>query len=400
MSPLRVLQILGVALLLHSVGVEAQSYDPPQRKPVAGTVLSGNGQYHLKVSPSNLDLNGAEQLANTGFETNTGSWSAATGMTLARTTQANRVRTGVGAAALVSDGTALGSLTHGALGYFASGTQKVTLEAWVLIPTTNASDSLVIIALSDAGSALATSAVTEPTKGTWTKLVLNVQLPGTQTGVRPRIRFNNPTAGDSLYVDDVSLTQAYDALVISIYRSATTGTKRSLVNGAVTATDIGYNLTTTATQGFGNICDGTTRVSPVINSVTPYNDQWHLQAVTFDRAGNGTSYLDGVAGSGTSITSVGKVTSSSTLYVGNDAASTYFAASIGPVQVVRFDALPSDIASVIGYISRTWRQFGFPSSYTGGRIVLDVDWSQGGRDFSGNRNSLVPTGAPGSTIIH
>jgi hypothetical protein len=126
--------------------------------------------------------------------------------------------------------------------------------------------------------------------------------------------------------------------------------------------------------------------------------------VTIDRTGNIAGYGDGTAdGTPASTATVGKVVTSSARGLnvgvnGNTTLANYFSGSIGPVMVVRFNSLPSDIANQIAYISATWRKKGFPKVIGDGMTRLYIDW-QNPSDKSGNSNNITPAGGAGITRL-
>jgi hypothetical protein len=131
--------------------------------------------------------------------------------------------------------------------------------------------------------------------------------------------------------------------------------------------------------------------------------RWGLYAIAFEYGANIRCFMDGTLTGTRSVILIAKQLSGyDTLRIGTKTPASgalLWDGSIGPVQVIRFDALPSDIASVIAYVNATWRRRGFPKSYTGGTIVLDVDWKTGGNDKSGTNNHLTPTASPGIVKI-
>jgi hypothetical protein len=378
---------------------------PPYNGPQFATQLNGTSQYWSKSSPTGLDLNGAEKLPNPGFEANTTGWAGETGLSLARNTNLDRVRTGVGSAACRSDGTAAGILRLASGQVSDATTNKFTSEAWVFLPTTNASDSVRLYLADQTGATFSIGTTVEPTKGAWTKLVLNSQAAGTQTGLRLAIQFRNPTAGDSLYVDDVSLTQAYDAVVMAVVNQAVTSASSKVIfTYRGTSTGPRYTLYSTATTDLFafQLDDSIATVSQVTGGTSLVTGSYRLIGCTIDRTGNAVKYLDGSAIQTSSVVAIGKIASTAATQAtlgDNSGGTAFFPGSIGPVMVVRFDALPSDIANMIAYVSATWRRKGFPKTIGNGTTVLYVDWNPAGLDESGQANTLTPVAGAGTVKI-
>jgi hypothetical protein len=379
-----------ILLLLISFGAEAQYSSRSRDRRLKGTTqkavsFDGATQYLSKATPASMDLNGSERLANTGFETDTSNWTVANGAIVGSTAQK---KSGSRSCLLVATG-AGASITSETV--TDATTNKGTGETWVYCGLAASTKSIKIVLLNQALASI-DSTITTVTGATWTKLVRNQQWSGTQTGVKVRIGFNGGALNDSLWIDDVSLTQAYDAMVyFNIKHSSTTvgaserffyannGTTNERYFCIATPTGVNIGMFDNAGGAQGSY------------SVTTFNDNlFHRIVGTYNRTGNVASYYDGLAGGAESIAGIGKITGISNLPIGSAGASNYFNGAISEVQIVRFTALPSDIATIVAGISATKKPL---SSYTNGTIVGWWDFKNGFNDKVG-LNNLTPTGAP------
>ena len=362
------------------------------------TVLDGATQYWSKASPTGMDLNGAERITNAnnrGFEVDKGEWADAGTHSIVRSTTDKRtgtasgkiVATGVGDATTNYVTIAASTFTTLVLG------EKYTVEIWATSETATTTLTFVI------GTQTKTSATLSTTPGTFTKTVLNFQAAAGDL-TQPLIVYLSKAA--TVYIDDVSLTQAKDAMFsVLVKPTSFNGAARSSIfsRSAAGASNGSFSL-----WDFNNINmildvrdAGGVVIQPVFaTSLLPLN-QWSLIQGTIDRTGNATIYLNGVLKQGLSIVTVGSVVATTTLYIG--AVTESFTGSVGSIQFAVFNSLPSDIATTIAQINATYKRNGLPKFYTGGTIVLDVDWSQQGYDKSGTGNSLTGTGSPQTTRV-
>jgi hypothetical protein len=391
-----------ILLLLISFGAEAQYSSRSRDRRLKGNTqkavsFDGATQYLSKTTPVSMDLNGSELLSNPTFDVNITGWATfTTGATVAQETNGNRVRTGAGSARII---TQTPPATNTGMRYNSiitnATTNKYTLEGWAYMPASDSSKKVNLRIRDQANSILFTSSTVTLTADTWTKLVLNFQLPGTQTGFYPIFQLVEGGNLDTLYIDDVSLTQAYDAMVVMNFKTAIQSTfasnQRLFYNRTGTT---GYSLTGSSGNNY-MLClvgDGTTTAANTIfGNQNACNGKYNTVIFTINRTGNITQYLNGnTDGGAASATLVGKVMSPTTFYLGYDGSSVFYNGSYGDIQVVTFTALPSDIASIVASISATKKPL---SSYTNGTIVGWWDFKNGFNDKVG-LNNLTPTGAP------
>ena len=227
--------ILLFAFCLGMSGAYAQaptstSDIPLSAQPVWVASLNGSSQYFSKTSPSKMDLNGSEMITNannTGFETNVGDWVGAGTHAIVRTTGDKRTGTASG---LISSGGAgdttsnYVTLPGSAYTVIADG-NKATLEVWARSGTGTTTLSLNI------ADTTLTSGNLSTTPGSFTKVVFNYRLTAARAGAAIRAYLNK--AVDSVFVDDNSLTQAYDAVMVLSFK--TTGASTAFMVGTAGA---------------------------------------------------------------------------------------------------------------------------------------------------------------------
>lgn len=193
-----------------------------------------------------------------------------------------------------------------------------------------------------------------------------------------------------------------DAMIVTVAK--TTGTGEMVIVGRLVPYTplvkmwfLGFNSSKIRFR----LQDGVVPSGVIATSTNNWNDgKYHLIIGTIDRDGNATIYVDGVSDGSASIAALAGTDTTLGLGVGarSNVAATWFNGNIGAIQIVKYSALPTDIASVIKQIANTWQKTGLPSSYTGGNIIASYDWKSGGFDKSGNGNHLYPAGNP--TIVN
>lgn len=380
--------LLSIALLGATAQVSLQASDIIQPPP-NGTFLNGSGAYHFRTSPSKTDLNGSESLANTTFDANTTGWSVLSAGAISHNTNLDRVRTGAGSLQYVVTSSPPGN--NGVVASISpasnTSTDKFTWEAWCYVPATDSLRKVRIAIVTQAGASFGASSDLTLTANTWTKVVANGQAPGTQTGIFVRVQLLSGGLNDTLYVDDVSLKQGWDG-VASIRVKTSSGSTQTIAGSSVTNSSRLRIWQNTATASV-SLTDGVTTVTAT-NSATINDGREHQWDVTWSRTGNLTLYIDGVAGTGQSITGIGVVTID-TLWIGRDQTGNYSTGTIGEKLRVRYSSLPSDIASWITAAANS-KFIPFPPLSGGGEIVFWTDWQSGGYDKSGNGNHLTPVG--------
>jgi hypothetical protein len=348
----------------------------------------------------NLDLNGPELVTNGTFDANVTGWTFTTGVTGAYETVIKR--TGAGSAKLTSDGTAQGTMISTAIPN--TSTNKFTCEFWAYIPASSTGRQVNILIVNESNGALVAGSNITLTADTWTKLVVNGQLPGTQTAIKARLRYVNPSAGDVMYVDDVSLKQAYDVLISALAKTSDNSANiMELCDWGITA----GSATSSRISLFKNASAATIQFNysgisgTISSSGGVINDGvYHIIQVLLNRTGNQTLYIDGVQIDADAITGQQMSLSPDVLSVGykgvTASTATYWNGSIAGVQIVRFSSLPADGgASIIADAYNRFRsRRPFATAYPGGTVVASYDWKNQGRDISGNGNDLTLVGGP------
>jgi len=357
--------------------------------------FDGATQYLSKSSPTGLDLNGSELCTNGTFESGVTGWSATNGITFTQSLVVSH--SGTYSGKLLSDGTANGQVQINPLLVDAS-TNKFTVEFWAYAPNTSTGKTVHISFVDQASTSIKVGGSVTLTANTWTKFVLNYQLPGTQTSYGIKVVYENPSVGDILYIDDVSLKQAYDSLVNVIAYSTNSATDQNMISRETTfgVGFIGWNclLRTTPNIDF-EFNDGTNRVSNSVNN-NYVDGRYHFYSFTAQRDGNSVVYKDGVALSTFSITTCGNLTNNKDLRIGGfTPGSAILSGGVGESQIFLFPTgLPSNIAQTISQINSTWKRNGLPKSING---ILPAFWNNplyGPRDLSSNGNNLTAIAAP------
>jgi hypothetical protein len=334
--------------------------------------LNGTTQYaSLTPVAGSMDLNGSEMITaadDRTFETTKGNWADNGNHSAVRST----IYKHSGNASLLITATAAGdattnfeSLPYSAFTTIVSG-NKFTKELWAYGNTNGVTLTMKI------GDQVVTGKVIyNAVAGTFAKLVFNFQ--ATSSTVNQPIQLYLSGAG-TCNIDDCSLTQAYDAMLVQFTKHSFTSISASERPLSVGNNSTRYMLITGADNlsWSGIINDGTITISGS-KTVTGTNDNLlHIMISTFDRCGNVTIYQDAIGGSPTSILTVGKVVISTPCYIGAYANANYWNGLLGETQVIRFSSLPSNIISIIQQISTTKKCLAsYPNQISGG---IWIDW--------------------------
>ena len=384
MKKLLLLTFLFVTSVFGQVPTNA-SRIPLTVPPVYVGSFNGTSQYFSKTSPTKMDLNGSELVANGGMEGDSSWTNLGTPTTNARSSV--QAHGGTYSRYVVGSGTAGTGIASDVLTLVAG--QKYTIEAWVYREA-----GTVTIEMADGQGSFSTTS----TLNTWVKVVKNFTATANLTN---RLRIYQGTA-DTLkaYFDDVSLTQAYDGLIVVEYKSSgftNHGSSRNAVMGrgdAVGGQAQAWAFTYTSANLLELfISDGTNSIThaPAIN----LNDnRYHKIVYVLNRTGNSDLYFDGVLRATASASSLGKMGAPTTdlFVIGGDAvAARSILGSIAETAFVRYTPLPSDIASWIAYANT---QRFIPEPPGGGETVLRVFGRRNDAlDQSGNQGVLTNTGS-------
>lgn len=245
------------------------------------------------------------------------------------------------------------------------------------------------------GTKSVTSGALSIVPGTFTKVVLNFEATASEVGQDIKLYLNG--AG-SVYVDNLSLTQAYDRAFAFGMKSNVDDSSRSLIYMN------SYDYVEIKAGGYfrNNVSDG---VNQVNDSLSTYaKDTWINFIALLNRTDKLYGYKNGVADAGVISTSIGKFVSTSRLSIGVNTGNTeHFKGLIAPLQILRFTNI-----SQSNFNPNTYKP---GDAITGGgvEIVLWQDWStvSGGtaydkyRPETTVRNDLTAYGTPhaGNNIV-
>ena len=192
------------------------------------------------------------------------------------------------------------------------------------------------------------------------------------------------------YVDNFSITQTYDALILTKikYAGGTSGEiicKRNNSGNGYLGWDLYAN---NSNKLVARVSDNTTEfvITGVNSSIN--NSQIMLAAVAISQLGNLTLYLNGVVnGTPVSIATLGNSASMYNLTIGNRQTNPlYYPGLIGETQIILFNVFPANIVSIISQININRP---FQSLYPNGAIVFWNDPKNGMSDKSGTGNNLI-----------
>lgn len=390
----RLLLILALCLpaFVYGQAPTSTSDIPLSPPPVYVASLNGSSQYFSKTSPAKGDLNGSEVILNAndrGFEDSVANWAGTGNHAIVRTTGDKRTGTASGRISSSGAGDTTSNyvtLPGNAYTIIADG-NKATLEVYARSGTATTTLSLNI------ADTTLTSGNLSTTPGSFTKVVFNYRLTAARAGAAFRWYLNK--AVDSVFVDDVSLTQAYDWIVF-------TKVKTSEADGVIydyretgASTSPGHFLSvgTGSRVLIGSIGDNVGRVLAISTAVAGNNVD-HTVAYTIDRTSTTGQrfYLDGVQNGTTgNPTTVGVVRNSASLFIGTATVGSVYGGTIGEVLMVRYPSLPSDIATWIAHANT---QRFIPEPPGGGETVLRVFGRRpDALDQSGNQGVLTNTGS-------
>ncbi len=392
-------------LLLIALPLQAQSnlLKMEKKRFTAGSAvdLDGTAEYMSKNSPVNLDLNGAERITNAAdrdFSTLV-NW-AVLGDASNKIGRSS-VDKHAGTYSMVDTTSGAGSTTNcvnlpyanfTALGTDANSIyEKYTLELWAR--ATNAGCKITI----SIGGKSVQSGNLSTTTGAFTKVVFNFQATANEINQPIKLYLNQ---ADVIYLDDVSLTKAWDMLVnVWINHADQNLTVNERILYGLSSSGY-FRIMGTASQQYPQIGlkDNDGIGADLLFSDLDVNTGAYnlLTAKINSTATNGILfYKNGVVSTAYYTRTAGK-TNLSSLLIGSQAAiNTYFSGQIGEVQIIKF----TDIAQSNVNTSTLLQAYrGGLSTWSGGspQIVAWYDFrgnsdSQMLRDKSGNGNNLTGT---------
>jgi hypothetical protein len=371
--------------------------------------LDGSTEY-MSVTPAagSLDLNGSERITNTSdktFETSVGNWTAGGNHSIARSSTDKHAGTYSCTLTSSAAGNAITnymSLPAIAFTSLIAG-EKYTLEIWARATNPNCKITVVI------GGQSKQSATLSNTAGTFTKVVWNFQ--ATANEVNQPIKLYNNQA-DVVYLDDVSITQAFDCLINIWHKGNAFNSHGSAWNcllstGGGISEDGKWGLYYQSSQLFYFEIDNQTsgRGLQVTTTYSTNQSNYCLVTVSLSRLDNCILYSNGVQIGSGSIANIGKLTTT-IVGVGYDGINTSrsCAGRIGEIQIAKFtDISKSNINPL------TIFKNGISKGYAGGTVVAQYkfkgtttadflrDWSGTGNNLSGTNidiNDKVKGSAP------
>ena len=374
-------------LLLLSVSTLWGQFLPdiPDRLSYAAQ-LNGSSQYFSKTSPVNMDLNGSELLSDVGFES--GRWTAVFNATTSQSTV--QKRTGTYSMLVLATG---GSATTRSPAVTNATTNKFTGEAWVYVPNTNTSKT-VRLSITDQGASVINPLTTvSPATDTWVKVVVNVQAPGTQTGLTLQVGLSGTSvSGDSLYIDDVSLTQAYDGLIGLWFYASSIASNLRLVGRTTAGNNAGFEVFTNSSK-FTGFSQAGPAFTGNAQSQTLTSGRWHFGVAVINRTDSIRVSANGEILTGAVVaTSLGKIVPG-TVFIGSlSGTSQFWAGNIGELVYVRYTSSPS-VAVLNAWIAYANTQRFIPEPPGGGTTVLRLFGKENSAyDQSGIQGVLTNTG--------
>jgi len=184
-----------------------------------------------------------------------------------------------------------------------------------------------------------------------------------------------------------------DFTIVVMFKTTSVATLQRLISKKTNATgtlDPGFMVEIRNSKIQVNIGDAAATTN-IISIKTLVTGQTYLLVVSVARTSNATLYLNGQIDSVVSISSIGSVNNALTLGIGaNTNGSNPVVGVLGTVQVVSGKALTAQEVSAVYNRMKT----GIPKQYSGGTLVLDIDWSKNGTDKSSSGNTLTPVSSP------
>jgi hypothetical protein len=187
----------------------------------------------------------------------------------------------------------------------------------------------------------------------------------------------------------------YQMLLMVWVRTNTTIYQEVLVKykSAAAGRCIAINIQNGAVPYFYTSADGNGNANRA-STVTVAVGNWYFIAATYTPSAMNI-YVNGALSNGALTGSIpatlfDPVGTPLSIGVNGSLSSAYLNGEIGEAQIVRFTALPSDIAQKIMTAYKSKR---FEKAYVGGEVVFHTDWKGRGIDISGKQNHVVPAGS-------
>ena len=230
--------------------------------------------------------------------------------------------------------------------------------------------------------------------GTFTKLVWNFQATANEINQPIKVYANQ---ADAVYLDDVSLTKAWDAIILTWIKSGNSSTNSGIAGYGVITT--GYNFyfrMDNYNQIIFETSDNAIRQTSINFSWAGYsNNQYHLVAGYFNHSGTSSLYIDGVSKSSGNTNNLGKIFAATSFIIGQ-LSSAFFSGQIGETQIVRFTDISQSNVNASTLLNAY--KLGIPRTWIGGSPQVVAHYKFKGttdaqmlNDISGTGNSLSGT---------
>jgi len=312
------------------------------------TQLDGT-QSWIKTTPSNMDLNGSEMITATDdrtFETTVGNWVGA-GTVSACVRSTVDPYSAIASMRATSSGAGDTTSNYIKLDYPNFSTteigKKYTLELFARSATAARTITLVM------GDATVTSGTLTTTYKARTKVVLNFL--ATANTISKGIYILTSGAIDSLYINNVSLTQAYDGVMIAEMQTSSSASSEVsiFVLGNSTLSPMQISIRQLATTNYFRVLasDGITTQNGNSGNFILNDGVRHRLVVLFYRTSLGWKmFADGkYLGSNSPFSLLGKLFFESITIGATASSSINFTGKIGNIQFLRSTALPDDYLS-------------------------------------------------------
>ena len=231
------------------------------------------------------------------------------------------------------------------------------------------------------------------------KFVFNFQNTASTINQNMIVWFKFASGTRTMKIDDYSLTQAKDALIILWDKPTVTNVSQwnGILNSATTEIRIGF-MNSSATPIF-RVFDFNSAIAPTSGnlSTTNYNSLVHL----INRTGNASCWTNGVSGTEVDATPIGKLFTT-VLRLGSAIGAAYFNGQIGEITILTFDDIAaSNVSTMIPLLYQAGYQGKLSydaRSIKGGGVDINAWYKWSGnnssdflKDYSSYGNNLTGT---------
>jgi len=380
--------ILSESSQQHTVKINFNGKVEPGDTPYAKAIsFNGVDEACLSFPPIALDLNGAEKITssndNREFEGININWQGNGGHSISRTTENPLFGVASGLITASATGSQQGGYVQLDSNYFTGLEQgkKYTVE---IFANSDQPGTAIGIGFGSFGQSKQSNELTT-VPGQSTKIVFNLLAGANDVSVPLRIW---STRQANVRIDNISITEAYDALYLTWVEYHTDVTPIN-GNGGAFFFHLYYSTAPAqvlyrwygANSFFGISLEDGTSATGGSNFVGDPDGRMHLIAVTFDRVSGIRGWVDGAQRNLWPTTNIGKILANN-ISIG----STAFTGKVGETQMIRFkNGLPANIATLIPDVYNN----GIPQGWQDGEVLIHYKW-QGAteaeflRDETGN----------------